>query len=310
MSEIVVIGSLNIDLVVTVDRAPRPGETISGSSFNMIPGGKGANQAVAARKMGAETMMIGCLGNDAFGHVLLDSLRSNGVNTQHLQLLDGVSTGSATIIVEESGENRIIIVPGANAKISPDQIDALADVIKASKMVVLQFEIPMEVNAHAIEFAHTNNLKVLLNPAPAYPISDHLLSMVDILVINETEATMLTDHPVDGITNALEAAQMLHQRGSETVIVTLGDKGAVLFSEDYRLHAPALPVEVVDTTAAGDAFVGGLVTSLVRGGGLEKALQYAVAAGSLAVTRLGSQPSIPTHQEVLKNLVNLHLNQL
>jgi ribokinase len=310
MSDVAVIGSLNMDLVVRVARTPQPGETIAGSSFSMIPGGKGANQAAAASKMGADTLMIGCVGDDPFGRALADSLAESGVALRHVAFCPDVSTGTATIIVEEDGENRIIIVPGANGKMSAARIDGLADAIAGAKIAVLQHEVPLEVNTRVVEIAHESAVRVMLNPAPAYPLPDRLLRMVDLLVVNEIEARALADHAVDGVESALEAAVKLHERGAGTIIVTLGAQGAVVLSERGRFHVPALPVEVVDSTAAGDSFVGGLAAALVRGDDLEKAVTYAVAAGGLAVTRLGAQPSIPTHEDVIGHLARLSINRL
>jgi ribokinase len=309
MSNVAVVGSLNMDLVVRVARTPQPGETISGSSFSMIPGGKGANQAVAASRMGADTLMIGCVGDDPFGRALADSLVESGVDIRHVAVCPGVSTGTATIIVEEGGENRIIIVPGANGAMSVARIDDLADAIARAQIAVLQHEIPLAVNTRVVAIAHESAVRVMLNPAPAYPLDDDLLAMVDLLVVNEIEARALADHAVEGVASALEAAGKLHRRGAGTIVVTLGGQGAVVCSEDGRFHVPALPVEVVDSTAAGDSFVGGLAAALVRGDDLEKAVRYAVCAGGLAVTRLGAQPSIPTHQDVIKRLASLSINR-
>lgn len=310
MSDVVVIGSLNMDLVVQTARLPGVGETISGRSFAMIPGGKGANQAVAASKMGAVTSLIGCVGDDPFGKTLAASLEKSGVDTRCLETFPGVSTGTATIIVEESGENRIIVVPGANGWVNVGQVEALAGTITAAKIAILQHEIPLHVNRRVLELARESALRVILNPAPAYPIPDEQLALVDLLVLNETEARMMADCAVDDVVSALDAARRLQQRGAETVIVTLGGEGAVLLSENERFHMPAVPVEVIDSTAAGDSFVGGLAAALVRGDSLEQAVRYAVTAGSLAVTRLGAQPSIPTHADVINNLSGLSTDWL
>lgn len=306
MPEVVVVGSINMDLVIKTARLPKAGETIKGETFRIIPGGKGANQAVAARNMGVKSALVGCVGRDVFGRELLQALKEQAVDVQCVEEMPGASTGIASITVDENGENRIIVVAGANGKVRLEQISSSAHLISTARIVILQNEIPMETNERVIEIAHENGVQVLWNPAPACAIPAPLLPLVDIFVLNEVEAAFLTGREVKGIPSALKAAEKLHDKGAKRVIVTLGDQGAVLFSKNHELQIPAIPVEVVDTTAAGDSFVGGLAAALVREEPIEYALRYAVCAGCLAVTKEGAQPSIPSHAAVIKTLSDLN----
>lgn len=302
MFDVVVIGSLNMDIAIKTSRAPKAGETIMGESFQMVPGGKGANQAVAASKMGADSAMVGCVGEDNFGQLLVEGLVEQKVNVDHVTRLSGVSTGIASITVERNGENRIIIVPGANDRVSLDRDPTLPSLLSVAKIVILQNEIPMETNQHVIEAAQKDNTYVMWNPAPAYHLPEGILSKIDFLVLNEVEAAFLTEQDVKSVPTALKAALVLYQAGARKVVVTLGGRGAVLVSKNHHLHVPAHPVDVVDTTSAGDSFVGGLAASIVREDPVEEALRYAVCAGCLTVTKMGAQPSIPTHTDVTKLL--------
>lgn len=309
MIEIMVVGSINMDLVVRTVRAPKAGETVHGSDFKLVPGGKGANQAVAASLMGASTMLIGCVGQDAFGPELLAALRNKRVNVEHVKSLSGIPTGTATIIVEDSGENRIVVVPGTNAHVSVSDVEAVAEMISSAKVVILQYEIPLESVARVIDIASHSNCQVVLNAAPAYPTSQQLLSQIDTLIVNESEAKLLSGIEVFDLSSAFNAADKLRQQGAKMVIVTLGSQGAILSSAKLRIHVSALAVKVVDTTAAGDAFVGGFAASLVKGRDLLNALKFAVSAGSLATTKLGAQPSIPQEQDVLAVYNSLEVHE-
>ncbi len=302
MHDIVVVGSLNMDLVVRTARMPNPGETISGEEFHLIPGGKGANQAVACARLGASTAMVGRVGRDAFGPELVHSLESSQVDVSHIQALEGFSTGTATILVNDRGENRIIVVPGANAGWQPADIVAVEALIQEAKAVVMQFEIPLETILQVSAIAHRGGVKVVLNPAPARPIPPELYANLDVLIVNEIEAGLLSGLEVKSLDEAFAAGEALLARGVETVCLTLGERGAILVTSRERLQAPAIPVTVVDTTAAGDSFVGGFVASLVEGASMETALRVAVCSGCLAVTRLGAQPSIPNKRQVLSVL--------
>ena len=295
MSNILVVGSLNADLVVRAPRFPQPGETISGEDLQVIPGGKGANQAVAAARLGMHVSMLGRVGRDNFGDFLLDNLQSNHVNAQLVQR-DEASTGTATILVDGNGQNSIVLSPGANGKVS------VADVEHASfsdfSLLLLQLEIPIPTVLRAAQRARENGLRVLLNPAPARPLPDELVTLADFLLPNETELSLLTGMDVDDIPSAEAAAHILLGRGAKTVIVTLGSKGALIVDEKTMTHVDTFRVDVVDTTAAGDAFIGGFASALLENKSLKEAVRYGCACGALATTKFGAQPSLPVKEEV------------
>lgn len=299
MADILVIGSLNADLVVRAPRFPAPGETISGEDLTIIPGGKGANQAVAAARQGASVTMVGRVGNDSFGPTLIQNLRDNRVDISLVQT-DQSATGTALIVVDSSGQNSIVLSPGANGKVSPADVDALS--FQNVDMLLLQLEIPLETVVHAASLARQNGLRLILNPAPARQLPDSLLADVNILVPNEGELQYLSGQPVTDIDSAKSAAQVLLAKGVQTVIVTLGRNGALLVTDENTLHIPTFNVEVVDTTAAGDAFIGGLAAGLLKGNPLEKAVRYGNASGALAATKFGAQPSLPNAEDVEKLL--------
>jgi len=298
MPDIIVIGSLNMDLVVKSDRFPAPGETLHGLDFRMIPGGKGANQAAAIGKLGGSVAMLGRVGVDAFGLQLRHNLAAMGVGVDSIFQDEDAPTGTATIIVEGNGENRIIVVPGANARVSPADIDTSLELIRSARAVVLQFEIPLPTVEYAIRQAAEAGAAVILNPSPAYPIPDSLLAQVDYLILNEIEIAMLSGQPITDLLTAETAARILHSKGVGAVILTLGAQGALFLEGDTTIHVPTHPVQVVDTTAAGDTFTGAFALSLVKGANPAEAVRYAVAAGTLAVTRFGAQTSIPSAEEV------------
>jgi ribokinase len=290
---VVVVGSLNMDLVVQTPHLPAMGETILGSSFRTIPGGKGANQAVAAARMGAPVKMIGRVGEDAFGASLLQNLRDAGVDAAFVRALPGASTGVALITVDQGGRNTIVVDPGANGQLRPDDVLAAEDAFNGAGVLVTQLECPLEAVQQAVALARRHRLHVILNPAPALPLEPAFLAQVDTLIPNQTEVGLLTRQDDVGA-----AVTCLHGWGVRCVIVTLGERGA-LVSEDGRVTAiPPHPVTAVDTTAAGDAFVAAFAVEITRGGSTLAAARWGNAAGALAVTRSGAQPSLPTRREV------------
>lgn len=303
-ADVVVIGSLNMDLVVTAQRAPEAGETLPGREFHTLSGGKGANQAIAAARLGCKVAMVGKVGRDGFGVQLLETLAESGVDVSNITTDHEASTGIALITVEESGQNRILIVAGANAKLSPAEIEALEELIAGAKLLIMQMEIPHESVLRALEIAAIHTVPVLLNLAPAFPVTGHLLKKVAYLVVNESEAAILTGLHVTDRATALHAAQALRTQGANRVILTLGDQGAVCASSTDVFAVPAYTVHPVDTTAAGDAFIGGFTASVLEGRDMKSCIQYANAAGALAATRLGAQASLPTKAELKDFLSN------
>ena len=300
MSDILVVGSLNMDLVVVTERMPGGGETLHGEEFHMIPGGKGANQAAAIGRLGGSVSMIGKVGSDSFAPVLRGALAADHVDVRFVLTEEGSPTGVALIVVEKSGENRIIVVAGANRKLTCEDLSAAEALFAQAKVVVAQFEVPLEVVEKAADLAHYHAAQMVVNAAPAYPITDKLMSKIDTLVVNEHEAGILSGVVVDGVESAGKAAQALIRRGAKAVVLTLGPIGSLVCTEtEGPQHVPTFEMRVVDTTAAGDAFIGGLAVSLVEAGGtLAEKVRFANAAGAMATTRLGAQSSLPTRAEV------------
>jgi ribokinase len=298
MGDVIVLGSLNMDLVVRTEHIPRPGETVHGESFVTIPGGKGANQAAATARLGARVEMIGRVGGDAFGRALRENMAGLGVGVDHVTEDADAPSGIAMIEVDARGENTIVVAPGANGRVTLDDVRAAADLFSRARYLIMQFEVPLDVVRGAIALAREAGLPVILNPAPAYPLDADFLQGVHYLVVNETEAQTLTGLAVDGIDAARAAADALRGMGVPVVIVTLGAQGALLVTENGATHVPTRPVQVVDTTAAGDAFVGGLAAALLEGYDLPEAVRYATCAGTLATTVLGAQTSLPSREAV------------
>lgn len=299
VAKIVVVGSLNMDLVVRTPRIPKPGETIIGHDWRMVPGGKGANQAVAAARLGAQVAMVGRVGSDAFAPPLLANLAANRVDHTGVAQDADAATGVALIEVDDAGQNSIVVVSGANAQLRPADVEAAAAAIAAAQVLLLQLESPLDTVLSAAQLACTQGVTVILNPAPAQALPAELLQAVDVLIPNESETSLLTGLPVDSLPEAATAAQALLAKGVSTVVLTLGARGALLAQAQGQAYFPAFPVTPVDTTAAGDAFVGGLAVALAEGRPLAEAVRWGNAAGALATTRLGAQPSLPDRPAVL-----------
>ncbi|HET6325110.1 MAG TPA: ribokinase [Planctomycetaceae bacterium] len=302
---IAVVGSINTDLVVRCAKLPRPGETISARDVSELPGGKGANQAVAAARLGAEVTMIGRVGDDAFGQRLRSGLQDNGVGVDWILTTPNCASGLAVVAVEDSGENAILVVPGANGRLTPDDVLAAGEVIRRADMVLLQLEVPLETTIAAVKFARECGTPVILDPAPAPAFgADGSSSLADLLQVevacpNESEALALTNVRIDTVVDAERAACCLRSLGPKHGIVTLGARGAVLCEPDSSpLLIPAFNINAVDTTAAGDAFAAALAVRLSQGVAIADAVRFACAAGALAASRPGAQPAMPTIDEV------------
>jgi ribokinase len=298
---IAVVGSLNMDLVIRAAHIPHPGETIIGSDFQTVPGGKGANQAVAAARLGAGVSMVGRLGSDSFADSLLKNLAESGVGTTHIQQDAETPSGVALIVVDDQGENSIVVASGANMRFSKESVQAAADIIAGADVLVLQLEVPLDAVMQAARIADAHDVTVVLNPAPARELPAELFTLVDVLIPNETEAAILSGKQVEKYSDLTLAAAELQDRGAESVVITLGKRGALLKSSDQEPQmVAAFEVKPVDTTAAGDAFVAGLAVHLAAGHPLSEAVRWGNAAGALAAMRFGAQTSLPTKVEVTR----------
>ena len=296
--KVVVVGSFNMDLVVKAGRRPQTGETLMGEEFGMFIGGKGSNQAIAAARLGADVTMIGRLGADLFGDTLMASHAEAGIHTDYVIRDTEVGTGVASILIDANGDNSIVLVPQANMRLTVTDIERASESIAAADVLLLQLEVPIDASRRAAEIAKSNGAAVVLNPAPAQELPDDFLAQVDILTPNEVETESLSGVRVSTATDAERAAKVLLDKGLSAVILTLGERGALLLTPDLTQQVPAYSVEVVDTTAAGDAFCGALATALAREDNLVDAVAFANAAGALAVTVLGAAPSMPTAAQV------------
>jgi len=288
---IAVVGSANTDLITFGDAFPRPGETIFGQNFDLGFGGKGANQAIAARLCGAEVLMVARVGDDLFGEATIRNFASFGVDTTHVRVLPGVSTGVAPIFVEPSGQNRIIVVKGANDRLLPADVDAAAVQLRSVDTIILQFEIPLATIYHTVRLARANNIRCIVNPAPALPADLAQLTAADYFIPNETEAELITGHPVHTVEEAGACARALLQKGFRKVILTLGARGALLADAAGTVHVPPYTVTAVDTTGAGDAFIGSLAVFLAEGIAEKEAVARANLYAGLSTTRVGTQKS-------------------
>src|SRR5215472_5678369 len=303
---IFVVGSLNMDLFVHTSRIPKPGETLLGTgSLKLGPGGKGANQAVAMARLGASVSMAGRVGKDPFGELLLSGLRTDAVEAQLVEVDQTETSGAAPIFLTPDGENAIVVAPGANMSMGLDQgqMVRIFARIPQARVLVLQLEIPLETVNQLISAAYTANVPVILNLAPAQPMSNEILSKLDVLIANESEASLLSGMMVNSVEEARSIALRLHERGIRMVIVTLGERGAVLVCEDEKgqvcnIYQPAPKVQVIDTTGAGDCFVGAFTVAWTEGQSPKDALRFAVFASALKVTRFGTQPGMPVRKDV------------
>ncbi|THE11930.1 ribokinase [Bacillus timonensis] len=297
-ADIVVVGSLNVDMVVSVKQRPEWGETVLGNSFFTGNGGKGGNQAYAAANLGASVAMLGCVGEDIFGEQLLKGLKEVGVDTSPIAKIPGVSSGVAVISVNEDGENSIIVSPGANDHVTPEYVRKHEQLIREAKLVMMQLEIPLETVIEVANIAHTYNVPVMLDPAPARTLPNELYKKVTYLVPNESELGIVADAKISDAESAKMAGTKLLKKGVDTVFAKLGGKGVVVLRDNETSFVSPLTVSVVDTTAAGDAFAGALATALVSGKNLQEATEFANAVGALTVTKKGAQASMPTLEDV------------
>jgi ribokinase len=301
-SGVLVVGSANMDLVITADRFPAAGETVFGSTFTMYPGGKGANQAVACAKLGQQVYFLGKIGNDSFGERLAGSLADSGVRLDALKVEVGASTGIAHITVDRSGQNQIIVISGSNMLLTPEDVRAQEALVRRTRVMLVQLEIPLPTATAAILLAHQHGGTVILNPAPAQRLPRALLAGVDFLTPNETELHMLTNMPVTSLADIQRAARALLATGLRNVLVTLGPRGSLLVNHDGTRLYPTRRVKAVDTTAAGDAFNGALACALARCGTVDEAVHLANTAATFSVTRRGAQSSMPTTRDLRKFL--------
>lgn len=288
---IAVVGSANTDLTTFIDRFPKPGETIFGERFDLGFGGKGANQAVAAKLCGAEVFMVARVGSDLFGPATIQNFQRLGIDTSHVRQVEGVSSGVAPIFVDSSGQNRIIVVKGANDALKPGDVDAAAEVLKKADCIVLQFEIPLETVYYTIQFARKNGIRCILNPAPAQPVDVKAIAGLDYFVPNESEAETITGLPVHNLEEAKRSAEKLLASGIGRVIVTLGANGSLLAGREGMEHIAAFRVKSVDSTGAGDAFIGSFATFLGEGLAEREAVRRANLYAGLSTTTVGTQKS-------------------
>lgn len=300
---IAVLGSINMDLVAQTPRLPAPGETLTGHDFFTAPGGKGANQAVAAARLGSSVFMIGRVGGDVFGEALLDSLEHNRVNIDKVIKEPEQSSGVALIAVDDNAENNIIVVPGANGLVGDADISHLSEILPKIDVLLLQLEIPIEAVISAAQAAQKHGVKVILDPAPAQPLPPEIYNYIDIITPNETEASLLVGFPVQSQNDAAKAAKKIMSLGVPQIIIKMGAKGVYWANAEANEFFPAYEVDAVDTVAAGDAFNGGLAVALREGLPLPVAISWGMAAGALSATKHGAQPSMPD-RESLERLIN------
>ena len=297
---IAVVGSANVDLTIFNDTFPRPGETIFGKHFDLGFGGKGANQAVAASRCGASVAMVGKVGSDLFGPATIQNFASQGIDTSHVLLEEGASSGVAPIFVDSTGQNRIVVIKGANESLSAADVDAAAPILRQSDVILLQFEIPLDTVYHTIRFARSNHIRCIVNPAPALPIEFNRLASADYLVPNESEAEAITGIAVHNFDGAKRCANSLLARGLRKVIITLGERGSLLATAEGHELIPAFKVDPIDSTGAGDAFIGSFAVFLAEGLMDREALTRASLYAALSTTKVGTQKSFPNREEFEK----------
>ena len=300
MNKVTIVGSLNVDTTLRIKRMPLPGETLAAEGKSSAAGGKGANQAVSAARSGAQTAFIGEVGKDNSGQMMLDEMKANGIDVAGIRENDQVGTGTASILLDENGQNSILIYGGANQQLSPTDVEAAKDKITAADFVIAQFETPQAATLRAFQLAKANGVTTILNPAPAQKIDPEVLKLTDLIIPNETESAELTGVIITDETSMLISAAKFAQMGVRNLIITVGAKGAFYCTQDGYSFIPAFKVNAVDTTAAGDTFIGALSSQLKPDmSNIEKALVYAQRASSLAVQKMGALPSIPTREQIL-----------
>lgn len=303
-SSIAVVGSANVDLTTFNDVFPQPGETIFGKKFDLGFGGKGANQAVAARLCGANVGMVAKVGNDLFGPATVKNFESFGIEATHVRIEEGISSGVAPVFVDPSGQNRIIVVKGANDALAPEDVDAAAPLLRKADMIVLQFEIPLGTVYHAIRFAKTNGIRCIVNPAPAQPVDFRELGAADYFIPNESEAQAIAGMPVHTIDDAKKCAQFLLGQGLRRVVITLGARGSLIAGPEGMELIPSFKIHSVDTTGAGDAFIGSFAVFLGEGIPEKEALLRANLYAALSTTKMGTQKSFWSRAEFDKEWQN------
>ena len=297
MKKILVLGSLNMDLVTKVKVTPKVGETIIGSGFSEIPGGKGANQAVAIGKLGGDVSMLGRVGNDNFGKSLIQALNESHVHSENVLMVDGAPTGTALIMVNDDGDNSIVVIPGANFELKPDAVTTQH--FDEKDYLLAQLETPIETIEAAFSQAKAAGLQTVLNPAPAQKLSKELIANTDLLIPNETEFELLTGFSPETPEGLDAGTSLLFEQGVKALIITLGKNGALYIGEDgERIHVNGYSVKAIDTTAAGDSFIGGVLTALSKGESMKSAMEFATKVGAVTVTKYGAQSSLPTFEEI------------
>ena len=297
-AKVVVVGSANMDIYSWTDHLPEPGETVIGDRYWMVMGGKGANQAVGARLLGADVTMVGRVGEDLFGQRMLETLNSYGVACDYVRVDNGAGSGVALVIVDKKAENVVVVISGVNMRIDLTDVDAAADKLGDADVLLMQLEIPLDAIERAVDIALEGGALCVLNPAPARPLPDCILRKVDLLTPNRHEAKVLSGVSTDTLDGAEAAGQALLGKGAQAVIITLGAQGALIVRPGETLHLEGVPVDALDTTGAGDAFMAGLAVALAEGRSLEEATRFANMVGALSTKKPGAMPSLPTRDEV------------